>query len=167
MRFWVPTIGLIALSVLILVAMRRGWLGRSTRTATAVGPLPVAPVSLGTARTAPLESTYVGTTVAGEWLERVTGQGLGVRAAGTVQLFDAGVVVVRQGAPDVYIPLEQLEAVRRDRGVAGKVADPQRLVVLTWRLAVAVDTGIVLRHPADATELVTAVEAAIQQKEAG
>ena len=167
MRFWIPTLGLIALSVIILLGMRRGWLGRTSRTSTAVGELPTAPVSLGTARTSPFEATYVGTTVAGEWLERVTAKGLGARAAGTVQLFDVGAVVVRQGAPDLYIPLELLQAVRRDRGIAGKVADPHRLVVLTWRLAVTVDTGILLRHPAQAEELVTAVEAAIQQKEAG
>lgn len=167
MRFWIPTLGLVALTVVILLGMRRGWLGRKSRTSTAIGELPSAPVSLGTARTAPFEGTYIGTTVAGEWLERVTGEGLGSRAAGTVQLFDAGILVVRQGAPDVYIPIELLDAVRRDRGIAGKVADPHRLVVLSWRLAVAVDTGILLRHPAQADDLVTAVESAIQQKEAG
>ncbi len=167
MKFWIPTIGLVLLAVFILVSMRRGWLGRATRTAPVVGDLPAAPVSLGTARTAPLEATYLGTTVAGQWLERVAAQGLGVRAAGSVQLFDAGVVVVRQGIADLYIPLERLDAVRFDRGIAGKVADPKRLVVLTWRLEVAVDSGVLLRHPEQAQELVAAVQAAVQQKEAG
>src|SRR5690606_39111804 len=64
MRFWIPTIALIALSVLILLGMRRGWRGRSGRTAAVVGPLPEAPVSLGTARTAPFDATYVGSTTA-------------------------------------------------------------------------------------------------------
>jgi len=167
MKFWIPTIGLIVLAGLILLSMRRGWLRRAVRTATVVGELPEAPASLGTARTAPFDATYIGTTVAGQWLERIAGQGLGARAAGTVQLFDSGVVVVRQGIADVYIPLDQLDAVRFDRGIAGKVADPRRLVVLTWRLKVAVDSGVLLRHPEQAQELVTALEAAVQQKEAG
>jgi len=167
MKFWIPTIGLIVLAGLILLSMRRGWLRRAARTATVVGALPEVPASLGTARTAPFDATYIGTTVAGQWLERIAGQGLGARAAGSVQLFDSGVVVVRQGIADVYIPLDRLDAVRFDRGIAGKVADPKRLVVLTWRLEVAVDSGVLLRHPEQAQELVTALEAAVQQKEAG
>lgn len=167
MEFWAYTGGLVALTVVILLAMRRGWRGRQERTANAVGELPTAPVSLGTARTAPFDGVYVGTTLAGEWLERIAGQGLGSRASGTVQLYDAGIVVVRQGTSDVYIPLERLDGARFDRGVAGKVGDPERLVVVTWHLEVPVDSGILLRHPEQAKELVAAIAAATEQKEAG
>ncbi|NLF04169.1 MAG: transporter [Actinomycetales bacterium] len=170
MRFWIPTIALIALSVLILLGMRRGWRGRSGRTAAVVGPLPEAPVSLGTARTAPFDATYVGSTTAGEWLERIPGQGLGSRAAGSVQLFESGLVVVRQGTDDLYIPRDRIEAVRFDRGHAGKVSSSRRLVVVTWQLAIAVESGFLLRNEEQAQELVTALEGAVQQnqqKEAG
>lgn len=167
MRFWIPTIGLALLTVVILLSMRRGWRGRQARTAGIVGELPTAPAELGTARTAPIDGVYVGTTLAGQWLERIAGQGLGSRAAGTVQLFDAGVVVVRHGTSEVYIPRERLDAVRFDRGAAGKIGDRERLVVLTWRLDVPVDTGILVRHPDQAQELVAAIAAVTEQKEAG
>ena len=167
MRFWIPTIGLVLLTATVLLSMRRSWLRKKDSTADVVGPLPPAPVSLGTARTAPAESTYLGSTVAGQWLERIPGQGLAERAAGTVQLFDAGLQLVRQGTNDLYIPLDRVEAVRFDRGIAGKVSDPERLVVVTWRLEIAVDSGILLRHPEQAQELVTALNGAVQKKEAG
>jgi len=173
MRFWISTIALVGLAVVILLAMRRGWLGRSGRTAAVVGPLPEAPLSLGTARTAPFDATYVGSTTAGEWLERIAGQGLGSRAAGSIQLFETGLQVVRQGTDDVYIPADRIAAVRFDRGHAGKVASSRRLVVVTWRLEIAVESGFLLRNDEQAHELVTALENVIghnqhnQQKEAG
>ena len=167
MKFWIPTLSLVVLAVVVLLSMRRGWLGRSSRSAAAVGPLPPAPTSLGTARTAPFEATYVGSTTAGDWLDRIPGQGLATRAAGTVQVFEAGIVVVRHGTDDLYIPLDRVDAVRFDRGIAGKVSDPRRLVVVTWRLEIPIDSGVLLRHPEQAQELVTALSGAVQQKEAG
>ena len=167
MRFWIPTIALAVIAVVVLLAMRRGWRGKVARSTAAVGPLPEAPASLGTARTAPLEVLYVGSTTAGEWLERIPGQGLGARADGTVQLFDSGLVNVRQGTDDLYIPVDRVLAVRFDRGIAGKVSDPERLVVVTWRLEIDIDSGFLLRHPEQAQELVTALSRAVQQKEAG
>lgn len=167
MRFWIPTISLAVLTVVLLLAMRRGWRGRQERTAGVVGELPTAPSDIGSARTEPFDGVYVGTTLAGQWLERVAGRGLGSRAAGTVQLFDSGIVVVRQGTSDLYIPRERLDAVRFDRGVAGKIGDRERLVVVTWRLDVPVDTGLLLRRQEQAQELVAAIAAVTDQKEAG
>ncbi len=164
--FWVPTTALVVLTVLILLAMLRGWRRRKERTAGVVGELPVPPTELGQQRTPALEGVYVGTTLAREWLERVAGRGLGERARGTAQLFDAGLVLVRQGTTDLYIPLDRIDAVRFDRGVAGKIGDPERLVVVTWLLEVPVDTGILLRHPEQARDLVAAIAAATG-KEAG
>jgi hypothetical protein len=166
-KFWIPTFALALLTVVILLAMRSGWQRKKAATQAAVGPLPPAPASFGTARTAPAEATYLGSTLAGQWLERIPAQGLAERANGTVQLFDAGLQLVRQGTNDLYIPFDRIEAVRFDRGIAGKVSDPERLVVVTWRLAIVVDTGILLRHPQQAQELVTALQGAVQQKEAG
>ena len=165
--FWIPTIGLAVLTVVLLLAMRRGWRSRQARTADAVGDLPTTPAELGAPITEAFEGVYVGTTLAGKWLERIAGQGLGSRAAGTAQLFESGLVVVRQGTDNLYIPLDRLTDVRFDRGVAGKVGDPERLVVVTWQLDVPVDSGILVRHPAQAQELVAAVRAAAQRKEAG
>lgn len=166
-EFWIAVGGLALLTVLILLAMRRGWSARKERTTHVVGELPAAPAALGAARTDAFDATYVGTTLAGQWLERIAGQRLGERAAATVRLFDAGLVVVRQGTDDLYIPFDRFEDVRFDRGIAGKVGDRSRLVVVTWRLEVPVDSGFLLRHPGQAHELVTALRAAAQEKEAG
>lgn len=75
----------------------------------------------------------------------------------------AGVLLVRQGAPDVFVPRAALLGVRLERGMVGKFVEREGLVVLTWSLGEAtLDTGLRLRHRADRARVVSAV-ASVQE----
>ena len=74
---------------------------------------------------------YFGTTVAGEWLDRVLAQGLGARSSCRIRLSDEGIDVVRM-AGSFRIPTSALKGARHDQGLAGKVVPPHGLLVVTW-----------------------------------
>ena len=134
-----------------------GWRGRSRRQASVAAPAG-APDRLGDAVVGPLEAVYVSSTRAGDWLDRVVVHGLGERAAASVAVHPEGVLVARTGAPDVWVPAEALDDVRRDRGAAGKFVDAEGLVVLTWRLGDdLLDTYLRTRYEADREPLAAAV----------
>lgn len=151
------------LGIALLTLMVVGWRRRVRRTAEVPAPPPVpATGQLGEARTGELAGVYVSTTVAGEWLERVAAHGYGVRSSVTAQVFDAGVLLCRGGAPDIFLPRTALRAVGTSSGMAGKVVGGERLTVLSWEIAGPatgdgpphrLDTGLRLRHPAEAQRL--------------
>lgn len=186
---WVSVPLLVVLLALVLVAMRAGWRRRVAATADAAAGLPAvpAPDALGEPRTEAFEGTYVSTTRSGDWLDRVSAGGLGVRAAATVQVHDAGVVVARQGAPDLFLPAADLVSATGTGGMAGKFVGGEGLTVLTWRTRpdepgdrgdpgedrgldagpdTRLDTGLRLRHPADRAALVAAVGQLIETSSA-
>lgn len=156
-----------ALAVTALWGMRVGWRHRGERTSAAVPGLPAVPApddsALGRPVTGPLEATYVSSTVAGDWLERVVAQDLGVRSAAVVQVFDAGVRIEREGAPDLFVPAAAVRAAGTSAGMAGKYVGGQGLVVLTWQPpapgAATLDTGLRMRRAADREPLLAAVRA--------
>ena len=159
---WLSVTLMSVLAVVALSAMAVGWRHRVRATADVPAP-PAVPAedALGAARTAELAATYVSTTRAGDWLDRVGAHGLGVRSAATVQVRDAGVVVRRRGAPDVFVPRGSLRAVGTSGGMAGKVVGGEGLVVLTWAPdpatdARGLDTGLRLRHAHEADQLLSA-----------
>ncbi|WNB84257.1 hypothetical protein [Cellulomonas sp. ATA003] len=94
--------------------------------------------------TGPLDATYVSSTVAGDWLERVVAHDLGARSRAVVQVFTGGVRIQRQGATDLWIAASALRAATTAPGMAGKYVGGDGLVVLTWQLpdtAAQLDTG--------------------------
>lgn len=161
------------LAAVLLIAMARSWrkaqAGSTAQlpalptvpTATTVDTAPDGRPALGEARTAVLEGVYVTTTRAGEPLSRVSGHGLGVRAPAEVQVHDAGLVVLRRGATDLFVPARDVVGVERTAGMAGKVVGGDRLVVVRWRLGdgPVLDTGLHLRHPDDRDVLTEALRA--------
>jgi hypothetical protein len=161
----VSTVGLLVLVGLVGWAMVAGWRGRRRRTGGLVETLPTAPQDLGAARTEPIEAQYVTTTRAGDWLDRVAAADLGVRGNATVQVFDAGVRIDRQGEPEVFLPAAALVGAGTAPGMAGKVVGREGLVVLTWRADPnderGLDTGLRTRHAADRDLLVAAASALI------
>jgi hypothetical protein len=131
---------LVGLIVLAGWGMRRGWQARGRRQAWIPepqhGPVPSA------AWSSPVPGLYLGTAMAGDWLDRVVVHGLGVRSRAELSWSESGVHVDREGAPDLVIPAADIVAVRTDRGVAGTVRGRDSVIVLTWRLGEAViDTG--------------------------
>jgi hypothetical protein len=152
---------LIAMVVVALVVMRTGWNARARRTAEFVPALPVAPDELGTSLLGPVPTVYISTTRAGDWLERITANGLGVRSRAAVEVFESGVRILRTGAPDLFVPSAALRDVTVAPGIAGKVVGGDGIVVLTWVATPddprGVDTGLRPRHAADREHLVDAI----------
>ena len=151
---------LLLLAVPVLWAlMWWGWRGRARRH-DGVTDLPVVPPDFSPDTLVRAEGTYVSTTTEGDWLDRVVAQGLGVRSAVSLSLGPEGLLLARQGAPDVWVPSTSLRGVRRERGMAGKYVGAGGIVVLTWQHAAAsLDTGLRMRSAEDAERLVVGLQA--------
>ncbi len=146
--------------VVAYAAMRLGWRRRAARASAVVPALPEVP-ALGEPRLGPLEVTYLSTAVADDRLARVAAHGLAVRAAADVEVHDEGVLVRRVGSADLFVPTWSIAAVTRASGMAGTAVGAQRVVVVRWTLdGVALDTGLLPRHPDDAGLLLEAVRSA-------
>ncbi|WP_249051677.1 hypothetical protein [Cellulomonas fimi] len=156
---------IVALGLVALLAMRRGWQRRASRSGAVVPELFPLPddAALGGPRTAPVEAVYVSSTTAGDWLDRVVAHDLGARSNAVVQVFDAGVRVLREGARDLFIPADRVRGVRTEGGMAGKFVGGDGLVVVTWQApdpaAALLDTGFRTRRAADRAPLIDAVGA--------
>jgi hypothetical protein len=164
---WLSVTILVVLGAALLLGMAKGW-RRLRRGPSEVPAPPAVPAAdaLGDARTEPLDASYVSPTRAGDGLDRVGSHGLGVRSAATVAVHDAGVVVRRRGAPDVFVPRAALRAVGTSGGMAGKVVGGEGLVVLTWVPSPdddprGLDTGLRLRHRQEADALRAATQTLI------
>ena len=127
------------------------------------------PARLGARLCEPIEATYVSTTTAGDWLDRVVAHDLGVRSAAVVTVHEAGVVIARTGARDVFVPAASVLGVERTPGIAGKYVGGDGLVVIRWTTTTsgagtdedrpenALDTGLRVRRAADRPVLTAAV----------
>lgn len=134
-----------------------GWRGRARRQG-GLAPLPPVPDEVPEDVLEDVEAVYVTSTLAGQPLERVVARGLGVRSNAAVRVSRSGVLVARQGAPDVWIPAGALLGVRRERGMVGKVVEREGLVVIRWQLGdTDLDTGLRVRRSEDRDRLVAAV----------
>lgn len=158
------TAGLLALVAVLWLLMLRGWRARARRQSD-IPPLPAVPPEAASAASAagPVAGSYVTTTRAGDWLDRVVVHGLGVRSRAEVEVGEAGVLVRRVGAPDVFLPVGQLRGVRLEPGMAGKFVEEGGLVVLTWEHGGRLlDTGFRPRYDADKERLVDVVSALLE-----
>lgn len=153
-------IGLAALAAVVIILMRVGWRHRQGRQSDVAAPAPP-PATLG----APLVEAvgqYVSTTTAGDWLDRISVHGLGMKSNADLSVHTDGVLFSRTGAPDVFIPAGDLESVRRESGMAGKYVEAGGLLVLGWQLGEHhLDTGFRPRRAEDMAPLVAAAESLI------
>ncbi|HEY0118377.1 MAG TPA: hypothetical protein VGC04_06335 [Cellulomonas sp.] len=170
-----PEWGSISIFVVLLAlagwGMWRGWRRRARTSAAAVPAIPAVPAELGATRLGPLEATYVSSTTAGDWLDRIAAHDLGARSAAQVEVHDAGVLLRRRGATDVFVPAALLRKVGTAPGMAGKFMGGEGLVVLTWETGAdggadpgtdrLLDTGLLVRHRSERPALVDAVQALI------
>lgn len=140
MSTWQSVLVLVAVLIVAYLAMWRGWRRRATKhvlpplvPAPPVADLPE-PKLVGGAR-------YFGTTVSGDWLDRVVARGLGARSGCRLNLSGEGLDVVRL-AGSFRIPASALRGARHDQGIAGKVVPPHGLLVVTWQHGdYTLDTG--------------------------
>ncbi len=128
--WWKPTAVLVGVVLLAYLAMWRGWRRRGNRhelpaliEIPAVRDLPEAKLDAA--------ARYFGTTVAGDWLDRVVARGLGSRSTCRIRLSSDGIDVVRV-AGSFRITAAALRGARHDQGIAGKVVPPHGLLVVTW-----------------------------------
>lgn len=129
---------MVALIVLVVWGMRRGWLARMRRQTDI--PAPAQVEAEASARAVP--GLYVGTSIAGAWLDRIAVHGLGVRSRASIEWSEGGIAMHRQGAPSLWIPADDVLSIRADSGVAGTVRSKDSVVVITWRLGEReLDTG--------------------------
>ena len=138
--------------------MAKGWRARLARQADVALP----PVSDGSAALVldPVPGLYVGTTSAGDWLDRLTVHQLSDRASGELCLATDGVHLLRDGLPEVFVPTADLRAVSVEPGLAGKIVSTG-VLVLTWRLGDRdVATAFRADDPAAHTLVIDTLEAA-------
>jgi len=151
------TVGVLAVLALAFRGMRRGWLRRARRFADLPAPPPLVGPP-GELLAGPFDGRFLGTTVAGDWLDRVVAHGLGTPSSCRVAVRGDGVSVERGGAPGLLVPLADLVGARLDKGLAGRVYEDGGVVVVTWVLGGReLDTGLRLAGPDDGPELVDAV----------
>lgn len=137
---------MVAIIALVLWAMYRGWRSRQQRQSD----IPAPQLVHGDQDLDGAAGLYLGTSIAGDWLDRIAVHGLGVRSRARVSVAPGGVVLFRDGAPAFLIPAEDIRAVRTDRGVAGTVRAKDSVIVVTWQLGEAVvDTGFRADDSAD------------------
>ncbi len=127
------TLAVLALAAAAYLLMRRGWRRRARSQAT-LPPLPPPPAADGPALLDPLPGLYVGTTRAGDWLDRIAAQDLSARARGRLRLTATGVTVDRDGASTLFLPGPAIRDARVDSAHAGKVVGPGGVLVITWEL---------------------------------
>lgn len=144
----------IALFIAALLGMRAGWRRRAATQASIAAPpisLPAHGDVLATA-----EGTFIGTSRATDWLDRIVVHDLGVPSRATIEIRTDGVQVQRHGARDLAIPRDLLLRARMDRAVGADVVDAA--VVLTWQWhSDTLDTGFRPREGSAMPQLMAAL----------
>ncbi len=132
----------LALLVLSVWGMYRGWQHRAQRQTQGLGDFLVAPTDPGPVLLGPETGLYVGSTIGGNWQNRIAVGDIGHRAAAELSLHAAGVLLSRHGASSIWLPHNTIEGARTDNRLAGKVMTKDGLLVLRWRVGQeTVDTG--------------------------
>ncbi|WP_018635590.1 PH-like domain-containing protein [Parafrankia elaeagni] len=124
-------VGLLLMAVAVIGAMRRAWRDRDQQQEDDLPDLPEPPEETGNVLAAPLRGRYLGTVDAGHWREWITARGLAGKDGDYIAVYEMGVRVDRDGQP-FWIPREAVRGARLERGHAGKVAAPSRLIVVAW-----------------------------------
>jgi hypothetical protein len=138
---WV--VGLALICVLAAWGLWAGWKHRGGRQ-SGLAALPAVPNAPGDVLTPALTGLYVSSTSAGNWQDRIVAQGLGVRATAIVRLTEDGVLIDREGADPIFVPVGDLIEVTTAPGIAGKVmGQADGILIIRWRLGeTELDSGI-------------------------
>jgi hypothetical protein len=123
--------------------MMRGWLRRAQRQAQLIGTLPPLPDTVGPALIPATKGLYVGSTLAPSWLDRIAAGDLGYRAKAVLTRYPEGIMLQRTGAGPIWIPDDAIEAIRTEKGIAGKAMTHEGILAIRWRLpsGTEIDTG--------------------------
>ncbi|WP_328355359.1 transporter [Mycobacterium sp. NBC_00419] len=136
----------------VIRRMLSGWKRRSQLQAELVGEFPPMPDLLGSATVAPTRGLYVGSTLAPNWLERITVGDVGFRSKAVLTRYPEGILLERSGATPIWMPQDAITSIRTERAMAGKVIPgggrgkpdaPAGILTIRWRLpsGTEIDTG--------------------------
>jgi hypothetical protein len=159
------TLAVVALLVALGLLMRRGWRRRAARQSD-LPPLPSAPVERGQLLLPALNGRYLATTTAGDWLDRIVAQGLGVPSRAELRLTRRGLEVSRPAAANFFVPAPQLRDARLDQAIGGQVAEDAGLLIVTWQHGDRLlDSGFRADHPNVHPDWVDAVAGLVRERQ--
>jgi hypothetical protein len=127
------TLGTLVFAGVFYALMLKGWRGRQRRQGDLPPPQP-APDRPWHVVVGATPGLFVGTASASDWLDRIAVHSLADRSAGWLTVLDTGVVIEREGLPDLYLPYDALVDAELGEALAGKVVGKGGLLLLTWRL---------------------------------
>ena len=160
--FTLFTLAVIALAVW---GMRHSWNKKARQFAHLPAPQTQAPTdAIWTA--GPVEARFGGTTTTGQWLNRVVTYGLGTPRGVQVSVSNQGLWLTDDTDFNLWLPVQDIVAVRTGRGIAGDVVEPEGMIIVSWTLGdTTLDSGIRVSRHADhelvlneLTQLVTHLE---------
>lgn len=109
--------------------------------------------------TVAVEGTYVTTVLGQQLLERVTAHRLGNPSRAQIEIHQDGVVLLRAGEPNFFIPTAHIVAVTTVSGIAGKFVEKDGILAITWTLDdLEVTTGLRTETISEHQTLRTALE---------
>ena len=126
------TLGTLVFAGVFYALMLKGWRGRQRRQSDLPAP-PVAASPRAFVVVAATPGLFVGTTVAGSWLDRVAVHHLSDRATAELTVRTDGVHIEREGLPELFLPYTAVDRAGLEEALAGKVISGGMLA-LTWRL---------------------------------
>ncbi len=126
------TLATLAIVAGLCLLMLKGWRSRQRRQDDLPAPRTTAPAA--EPLLPPVEGLFVGTTTAGDWLDRIAVHGLSDRGAGWLTVTAAGVTVERDGLPDLHLPSRDIRAAAPGTRLAGKVVGTDGLLLVDWQL---------------------------------
>ena len=139
--------------------MYLGWRRRTARQADLPAPTTPSPEQLAQAEREGDEVTYVSTTTAADWLDRLTAHGLGATGRARLLVTSDALVLQRTGEAALLVPAHDLRDARRETFRAGKAVPGGGLLVVDWRLGdTVVSTALRPRRADDLDALVQRVQ---------
>lgn len=146
-----------------------GWRSRKRRQQGIAAPAEVPTQLIEAEPEIAAEGMVIGTVKGNDYLDRVAVHELGLRTVGRVEVHWAddsadqppaplGIAIFRSGAPNWFIPAQQLQYVGTDRGVVGKFVEKDGAIIIGWTLGeMQVVTAFRPRHAAGGRALLQAL----------
>jgi hypothetical protein len=141
----------VAVTALAIWGMWRSWRAR------AGVDLPVRTAPEDFSAELQVAGRYLGTAPASDWMQRVVANGMGSPGNAIANLAGPGVLLTREGEPDLFLAADQISGADLGRGVAGQVAEKDGLVLWFWQTGdTALQTGFRPDAPEDVARLLGA-----------
>ena len=151
-----------------LLLMWLGWVRRGRRQGDIAAParMPQLPAERLSSDVTGIAARYLGANRCGDWLDRVVVHGLGVPSPARVSVRGTdgggvgGVWIHRVGAPNIFIPADDVVGARHDRGAAGRAYGAQGVLVICADIGMRrIELGLRVRDAALADRLRVVIDA--------